>query len=152
MMYAATPDAPKSRHLCFVTLASFFVPSASKRPSLGFKAVDWPHICPSFAKDRAAWTAFSARCLLGPGKSKEKYREGEITRRMRKLSHFGGKAACVKRSHTYIKYQFDTQYLNCCAAFEKMVYLRLGLRGVQLICSVLTLVFAAVGFDGGTTS
>ena len=53
---------------------------------------------------------------------------------------------------THYKYQFDTQYADCCATFKNMVYLRLGLRGVQLICFVLTLPFAAVGFDGGTTS
>ncbi|CAI5745433.1 unnamed protein product [Peronospora destructor] len=29
---------------------------------------------------------------------------------------------------------------------KNMVYLRLGLRGVQLICSVLALAFAAEGF------
>ncbi|CAI5712160.1 unnamed protein product [Peronospora destructor] len=35
---------------------------------------------------------------------------------------------------------------------KNMVYLRLGLRGVQLICSVLALAFAAEGFYDGAAS
>ena len=38
------------------------------------------------------------------------------------------------------------------ATSTNMVYLRLGLRGVQLICSVLALSFAAAGFYGGAAS
>ncbi|CAH0515765.1 unnamed protein product [Peronospora belbahrii] len=43
--------------------------------------------------------------------------------------------------------------MNIGATFPKnTVYLRLGLRGVQLICSVLALAFAASGFYGGGAS
>ena len=87
MMYAATPEAPKSRHFYLDTLASFFVPSASnKRPSLGsVDKIRYPrdprdrskkptaghrrrlspdlYLLCQCAQDRAAWTAFSAALI-----------------------------------------------------------------------------------------
>ena len=84
MMYAATPEAPKSRHFYLDTLASFFVPSASnKRPSLGSVdkirhprdrskkptaghrrrlAADLYLLC-QCAQDSAVWTSFSAALI-----------------------------------------------------------------------------------------
>ena len=122
-MYAATPDVPKSRHLRLSTIALLFVPGASNmRTSLGYadkirhprdpsnrskkptaghcrRLVPDLYLLCQCAQDRAAWTTFS---VLDPGESREKCRKGEITRRMRKLSHFDGKTAREKRSHTYI--------------------------------------------------
>ena len=80
-MYAATPDAPKSRHLLLVTLVLFFVPGASnkglslgsvdkirhprdrsKKPTAGHRRRLAPdlYLLYQYAQDRATWAAFSA--------------------------------------------------------------------------------------------
>ena len=63
-------------------------------------AVDCPQTCISYAcVHRTVQPGrSSARRLMDPGESRENYREGEITRRIGKLSHFGGKTTRVTRS------------------------------------------------------
>ena len=129
-MYAATPEASKSRHLRLYTLThSLFLVQATRDPPWNLmtrydiqgtqgskqETYRWtppstvprpvpplPMCTGSCSLDGLQRGAYSARCFLESGESSEKCKEGEIARRMRKLSHFSGKTARVK-NHIIIK-------------------------------------------------